>query len=129
MTRLIGVIASIFNLLFGGSYFKQLIKGESVPNPATWLIWFIVTIINTLTYFFVVKGNFWVSLASAVLAFEIFVIFVVALFKGKFSKLRKVEIISLILAFAIGVFWKISGNAIVSNLALQGIFLISFYPT
>ncbi len=129
MTEIISIVASIFNLLSGGFYFKQLIKKESIPNPATWIIWFVITILNTATYFLVVKGNFWVSLASAVLAFGISIIFITALIKGRFSPLRTVEIISLILAIGIGIFWKVSGNPLIANIALQVIFLISFYPT
>lgn len=129
MTILFSISASIFNLLSGGSYLIQVIKGKSIPNPATWLIWVVVTIINTLTYFSVVQGNLWVSLSSIVLALGILFIFLFSLVKGKFSKLGKIEIISLLAAFGIGLFWKLSGNYIVSNIALQAVFLIYFYPT
>ncbi|MHB1316467.1 MAG: hypothetical protein ACYCZW_01250 [Minisyncoccota bacterium] len=129
MTILLSISASIFNLLSGGSYLIQVIKGKSIPNPATWLIWVVVTIINTLTYFSVVHGNIWVSLSSIVLALGILFIFLFSLIKGKFSKLGRIEIVSLVIAFGIGLFWKLSGNSIISNIALQAVFLISFYPT
>lgn len=129
MTIFLSISASIFNLLSGGSYLVQVIKGKSIPNPATWLIWVVVTIINTLTYFLVVSGNWWVSLSSIVLACGIIFIFLFSLIKGKFSKLGRIEIISLVIAFGIGLFWKLSGNYIISNIALQAVFLISFYPT
>ncbi len=129
MTVFLSIFASIFNLLSGGSYLVQVIKGRSIPNPATWLIWVVVTIINTLTYFLVTGGNLWVSLSSIVLACGITFIFIFSLIKGKFSKLGKIEIISLVIAFGIGLFWKLSGNYIISNIALQAVFLISFYPT
>lgn len=128
MTQVISIIASSCNFLSGVSYFKQLIKNESTPNPATWLIWVVVTIINTVTYFFVVE-NFWIFLASAVMASVIFIIFVTALFKGKFTRINKVDTFSLLLAVAIGIFWLVSGNSVVANVSLQLIFLISFYPT
>lgn len=129
MTILLAIFASIFSLLSGLSYIKQLIKGESIPNPATWLIWLVVTIINASTYFFVVKENLWLSLSSIALAVVIATIFILALTKGKFSRLGKIEISSLLLAFFIGLFWKLSGNYIISNVSLQLVFLISFYPT
>lgn len=129
MTILLSISASIFNLLSGGSYLIQVIKGRSIPNPSTWLIWVVVTIINTLTYFSVVHGNIWVSLSSIVLALGILFIFLFSLVNGKFSKLGKIEIVSLTIAFGIGLFWKLSGNFIISNIALQAVFLISFYPT
>lgn len=129
MTQLISVIASIFNLLSGGTYFLQVLKNESVPNPSTWLIWVVVTAMNTFSYFLVSEGNLWVSLASIVLAIEIFLIFVLSLLKGKFSRLNTIDIISLAFALIIGVFWKISGNFLISNICLQILFAISFYPT
>lgn len=129
MTQLISIVASLCNFSSGASYFKQLIKNESTPNPTTWLIWVVVTIINAATYFFVVKGSIWIFLASAVMATVIFIIFVTALFKGKFTRINIVDAIFLVLAIVIGIFWKISGNAVVSNVCLQIIFLISFYPT
>lgn len=129
MTILLSIFASIFSLFSGISYIKQLIKGESIPNPVTWLIWLVVTIINTLTYFLVVEGSLWLSLSSITLAIVIATIFILSLLKGKFSKLGKIEIISLFFAFVVGLFWKLSGNYIVSNISLQVVFLISFYPT
>ncbi len=129
MEQTIAVIASICNLLSGASYFKQLLKDESVPNPATWLIWLVVTILNTVTYYIVAKRNTWLSLTSIVLALVIASIFITALVKGKFSRLGLVEILSLVFALVIGVFWKITGDAALSNICLQAIFLISFYPT
>ncbi len=129
MTVFLAIFASIFNLLSGGSYLVQVIKGKSIPNPATWLIWVVVTIINTLTYFLVTGGNLWISLSSIVLATAIMLVFLFSLLKGKFSKLGRIEIISLLVAFGIGLFWKLSGNYIISNISLQIVFLISFYPT
>jgi hypothetical protein len=129
MTQIISIIASICNLLSGATYFKQVFKEESIPNPATWLIWVVVTILNTLTYFLLSGGNFWISLASGAQAFMILVIFFFSLWKGKFSRLHAIDIICLVLALIIGIFWKISGNFVISNIALQALFTLSFYPT
>ncbi len=127
--QIFSIIASLFNIFSGATYFKQVLKNESTPNPATWLIWFVATILNTATYFIIVNGSIWVSLSSIVLAIEIFAIFVLTLFKGKFTRLGKIEIASLLIAFAVGIFWKLTGDAIISNILLQVIFIISFYPT
>lgn len=129
MTQILSILASILTLSSGGVYIKQLIKGESIPNPATWLIWLVVTIINTATYFIVVKSSFWISLSSIALACGILIVFIIALVKGKFASLGKIEIISLLVAFIIGLIWKISNNAVLANTSLQVVFLISFYPT
>ena len=128
MTETISIIAGLFNVLAGSSYLKQVVKNESTPNPTTWVIWLVVTIINSTTYFSIV-GNKWIALSSAVTAIMVFLIFVLSLFKGKFTKLNKIDIASLILAVFIGIFWQISGNAVISNISLQAVFIISFYPT
>jgi hypothetical protein len=114
MTIFLSIFASVFNLLSGGSYLVQVIKGRSIPNPATWLIWVIVTIINTLTYFLVTGGNLWISLSSIVLACGIVFIFIFSLIKGKFSKLGKIEVISLVIAFGVVGYW-VSENAPVTE--------------
>ena len=128
MTETISIIAVLFNVLAGSSYLKQIIKNESTPNPTTWIIWVIVTVINSATYFTVV-GNVWIALSSAITAIMVFLIFVLSSFKGKFTKLNKVDVISLALALVVGIFWQVSGNAIISNISLQAVFIISFYPT
>lgn len=129
MIQLISIIAGLFNLAAGTFYLRQVIKNESTPNPTTWVIWVMVTIINAATYFSVVKDNPWIALASGVTALMVFLIFITSLFKGKFTKLNYVDIASLILAVVVGVFWQVSGNAIISNIFLQIVFIISFYPT
>ena len=128
MTETISIIAGLFNVLAGSSYLKQVVKNESTPNPTTWIIWLVVTVINSATYFSVV-GNKWIALSSAITAIMVFLIFVLSLFKGKFTKLSKIDVVSLALAVVIGIFWQISGNAIISNISLQAVFIISFYPT
>ncbi len=128
MIELISIIAGLFNVGAGSFYLKQVVKNESTPNPTTWVIWFVVTILNTATYFSVVE-NPWIALSSSVTALMVSLIFILSLFKGKFTKLNRIDIVSLVLALGIGVFWQVSGNAVASNLALQAIFIISFYPT
>lgn len=128
MTQVISIIAGLFNVLAGSSYLKQVVKNESTPNPTTWIIWVIVTVINSATYFSVV-GNVWIALSSAVTAAMVFLIFVLSLSKGKFTRLNKVDVVSLVLALVIGIFWQVSGDVIVSHISLQIVFIVSFYPT
>lgn len=129
ISEFISLSASVFTFLSVASYFKQLVKGESIPNPATWMIWLAVTLLNTFTYFKVVEGNVWTSLVSIVLTVGFCVVFIYASIRGKFAKLERIEVISLILAVIIGIFWQTTGNATIANLLIQIIFLISFYPT
>lgn len=129
MIEMLSIIASCFTLGSVGSYLKQLITGESTPNPATWLIWVVITIINTLTYLSVVQGNILTALVSIALAVGISIIFVTAASKHRFTRLGKIETVSLLLAVIAGIVWQVANNAVIANLMLQIIFLISFYPT
>src|SRR5205823_3932209 len=64
----------------------------------------------------------------AVLA-STFTIFVYSLWKGKFTKVSALEQIVFVLAVLIGIFWQTTANARISNLLLQGIYLVSYVPT
>ena len=122
-------ISSLMMVAVMPFYLRQVIQGTSTPNPATWFIWVIMTIMNTFTYYYVVKGDIPKFLITAIVALGVNSIFVYSIFKGKFTKPGKVEIICFMFVFVVGVFWQTTGNDIATNLLLQGIFVISFIPT
>ena len=109
-------------------YFRQTVKGSSTPNPATWLIWVVVGVMNLVSYYSVVRGNIleWIMTPCGTLG--MIAIFIYALLKGKFGKVGATEIICIILAIIVGIIWKTRGP-VVANISLQVIFAISFYPT
>ncbi len=110
------------------SYLRQVVKGHSTPNPATWFIWTVTTIMNAFSYFQVVD-DFFTSLMTTTVAFGISSIFAYSLIRGKFGRLGMMEWTSLAMALVIGIFWQVSGNAVIANLLLQVILAISFIPT
>lgn len=129
MSEFFSLLSSVTVLLVMASYFRQVVGGVSTPNPSTWLVWVIVSAMNMISYFIVVRGDIIKSLITVVTAICITLIFIYSLFKGKFGRVGYVEIISFFGALIIGIFWKMTGNAIVSNLLLQLLLLISFFPT
>ena len=129
MVELFSGLASLLIVLVLVAYFKQVIKGQSTPNPATWLIWSIVCTMNAVSYFLVVKGNLWQSSITIIVAVGLSSIFVYSLVKGKFGKLGKTEVICFVSAVIVGILWQITGDANLANILLQGVFLISFVPT
>lgn len=129
-------LSSIFGLLSGGIalvaygfYFAQILKSQSTPNPASWLIWLLTGVINAFTYFSVTNGNIPQTFIVVAVLFSTFCIFLYSLWKGRFTKISRIEIISLLLAIAIGIFWQTTSDARTSNLLLQAIYLISYIPT
>ena len=129
ISYLFGLIAGITALITYSLYFRQTLKGQSTPNPSTWAIWLFVGIINTITYFSVTNNNLWQTFVVIAVTFSVSIVFIYSLFKGKFTKVSKIEIIVFILALAIGIFWQITSNDRMSNLLLQGIYAISYIPT
>jgi len=117
----VGLAACIVN------YFFQVYRGDSTPNTATWLIWTVVMSINSLTYMEVVGSI--KALSSLTVNAGIIAIFVYSLFRGKFTEVSHADLTCLVLACAVGAVWQISDNAKLATVALQGVFLISFWPT
>lgn len=127
-TEILGLIAALIVFVVYATYFRQVLKGTSIPNPATWVIWLIVMTMNAVSYCIMVE-SWGKSLLAICSAAFIAALFVYSLIKGKFAKLAVLEYIVIGLALVIGVFWQITKDARLANLALQAILLISFVPT
>jgi hypothetical protein len=123
-----GLIAGLFVLLAYGIYFKQILKGQSKPNPSTWGIWLLAGLINTITHFAITE-DIWQSLITFAATFSLLIIFGYSLLKGKFSKVSRIEVVTFFLAIVIAIFWQITSNERISNLILQSIYVLSFVPT
>lgn len=124
-----GLLAGATSLITYLLYFKQILKGQSTPNPSTWLIWVLIGIINAFTFFTIVHEHWWQSCIVIVGAASVFIIFVYSALKGKFSKISHTEIVIFILAIIIGLYWQLTSNDRLANLLLQFIYVISFVPT
>ena len=128
LANILSVCASITAVVCYISYVRQILKGFSIPNPATVFIWFSVGILNALTYNTIVSENIWKSLIFFTTSGLLCILFFYSLFRGKFAKFERTELLAVSMAFGIGIFWKTTGNAVVSNLLLQVIYIISFVP-
>ncbi|MBP9771608.1 MAG: hypothetical protein KBD16_01650 [Candidatus Pacebacteria bacterium] len=129
ISELLSLIAGATTVVVIATYFKQVLKNDSIPNPATWFIWLVVALLNTATYFTVVEKSFFLSMIAIVQSVGFVMFMGYALIRGKFGKVGNIELTSIALALLVGIFWQTTGDAKVSNLLLQVIFLISFYPT
>jgi hypothetical protein len=129
MAVVLQIIASILPIAVCITYLRQVNRGESTPNPSTWVIWFIVTGINTVTYFQVVNSNYFKTAIVFMVFLSMGITMAYSFFKGKFAKLAKIDISILILSIVIGIFWLITKNANISSLLLQIIIFSSYFPT
>ena len=129
MSQILALSASLCFIVVVVTYLGQVVTGDSVPNPATWFIWAVAISLNAATYVLVLQGDWLKSSISIIAAIGITTIFIYSLIRGKFAPLGKIEVFVLFLCVGIGVFWRVSENASLSNLALQIILAISFAPT
>lgn len=128
-SQILGGLSGLMLIVAYVLYFKQALKGESKPNPASWAIWLVAGLINAFTYFTVVEGNMWQSFCVSMEAVGVVLVFFYALVRGKFSRVSAVEILCLLMAVGIGIFWQVTSDDRIANLLLQSIYVISFIPT
>lgn len=122
-------LASCFFIGFAFvSFFQNMKSGDSTPNPATWLLWAIVLLMNTVSYFFVVQKGLEVLVTLTAFVGTIWILSY-AWRTSSFAPLKGTEWVCLIGSFLIFLYWVTSGNPVKSNIPLQFILLISFWPT
>jgi hypothetical protein len=129
MAEILSLCGSVFAILSMTIYFLQVVKGTSKPNPATWIIWLIVGVINLITYFYVVEGGVLRTGVLVVVTSGIAAVTIYSLIYGKFSRLSLTDSICLILAGFVVVFWQTTGDPVRANLILQIVYAVSFIPT
>lgn len=127
MVQILAVLASLLILGTVGSYMWNVVRNGVTPNPTMFFVRSIVAVMNTVSYFSVVHNDPFKWLVTAVSAGALVVMFLYSLFCGKFTKMREVDIICLVLAILIGIVWKITNGA-VANLLLQGVMVLAFVP-
>lgn len=109
-------------------YIKQIAKGTSVPNPATWLIMSVVGLINAITYGITIQWDLWPTLIGFAPGIGIVITFLFSYLRGKFAPLRTREKVIIGIAGISIVVWKTIG-ADFGNVIAQVIFLTAFWPT
>jgi hypothetical protein len=121
-------MAGVVHLVAFAVYNRQLLRGESRPNAATWTIWAFVATLNCLTYFF--AGQDWVKAILPVLgSLACIATLVYALVRGTLSPLAGVDLAALAIGVAAVLVWWFYRSASFANLVLQLAFLVSFLPT
>ena len=121
-------IANLLLVVTIVAYLRNIVANGVTPNPATFFIRSVVAIMNCFSYFAVVNKDFFVLSVTIISAIGLTVVFSYSLFKGKFTKLRFVDIVCGTAAVIIGIIWKSTGSPVLANLLLQIIMLLSFYP-
>jgi len=109
-------------------YIRQVAVGDSVPNPATWLVMSVVGVINAVTYGVTIHWDLWPTMVGVIPAVGIIITFLFSYLRGKFSPLGIREKVVIGIATVSIVVWKTVG-ADAGNIVAQIIFLVAFWPT
>ena len=127
MVQILSVLASFLLLGVVGSYMWHVVRNGATPNPTMFFVRSVVAVMNTVSYFGVVHNDPFKWLVTAVSAGALVLVFLYSLFCGKFTKMRGVDTVCLVLAILVGIVWKIT-NGVVANLLLQGVMVLAFVP-
>ncbi len=123
------ISVSIINLLIGIRYCVLIYKKEIKPALAMWVFFTLAVILSLITY--LGEGNFsiWDNILNTT---DIILVTTVSIFifiyGDKSSKFNTFDIGCLIAVLTIVVFWIISKNHLITNLLIQLILVISYFP-
>jgi hypothetical protein len=123
----LSVTASIIQLAAFVLFNRQTLRGLSKPNCATWLMWVCITVLNTANYK-ELSGDI-VDLLPFVSSIACILTFFFTLWRGKFSKLKKFELLTLCVGVLSPFVWWCFHSAFYANVLVQVALIISMIPT
>jgi hypothetical protein len=129
VSELLSVLSGVAMLVFVVMYLRQIVLGASTPNPGTWIIWSTVMAMNTASYYFVVGENLWTVLMPVIITLGTLAILAYSCVAGRLGRVGAIEIIVLLLAGAVGIFWATTRDPVASNVMMQIVLIVSFIPT
>ncbi len=128
ITLWFGVIAGLMHVTAFVLYNKQMLRGTSVPNAATWTLWAFLTVLNVSSYA-AMSGDLVKSILPAASSLACIATFFFSLYKGKLSRIDTWDGIALAIGAVSGIVWWWYKSATYANLILQLSVAISFVPT
>lgn len=128
IAMVLGFIGGAMHVMAFLIYNRQMLRGESKPNTATWSTWVVLSTLNATSYFFM-SGDWVKTLLPIASTTACIGTFAFSLLKGKLSKLDPLDTLALILGLGVSFVWWWQRNATFANLLLQIPITISFFPT
>jgi hypothetical protein len=125
---ILAVLSNLIHITAFIIYNKDLLKGESNPNRASWGIWAFITILNFTSYGSM-SGDWIKSLLPTISAILCIGTFFLTLFKGGKFVFNKWDVTALSLSIFASLVWISLQSATYANLILQIAVTIGFIPT
>ncbi len=124
----LGLIAGSVHLSAYALYLRQVLRGTSRPNTATWTLWTFLAALNAASYLAMCR-----DLAKAATpiagALACAAVLTVSFWKGRLTRLAVFDRGILAIGLSAAAVWWATRSATWANLLLQGAFVLSNVPT
>ena len=111
-------------------YVMQIFKKEVKPTLSTWIIFSAATAINAISYLVATEIDYLSGVFLLTDAVSCSIICLMSVIFNRSSvKFKPFEKYYLFTASMVVIFWFFTHNAFISNLLIQGLILVAFFPT
>lgn len=112
-------------------YCVFIIKGSVHPTLMTWILFFFAVSLSFGTYWSSGKHSFLNNICNTGDLISVLLIIVIIVFWGKNIRfnINILEIICILFSFIILIFWRVTKSHEISNIFLQVIMIIAYFPT
>lgn len=129
MQTFVIITVSLINLFIAATYFRNLYRKRSKPALAMWLFFSLAVTMSLITYLKEGNFGFWDNVLNTTdLVLTIFVTIAIFFMGDKSSRFNRFDMWCLVAVIAIVVFWLISQNHLITNLGIQLILVIAYFP-
>lgn len=129
MQEFTAITVSAINIIIALAYLVLLIKKKIKPALAMWLFFSLAVSMSLITYLKEGNYGFWDNaLNTADLFLTIFVTILIFIVGDKSTKFNKFDLVCLGFVGIIVIFWIITQNHLVTNLGIQLILIIAYFP-
>lgn len=131
MKKLFAIVTIILMVTSQTWYSYLAVKGITHPTLMTWIIFFVAVSLSFSTYWSSKKHDLLSNIcntADIILVFAVIIVVVFFCNNVRFS-MNLFEVICLLLSIVILIFWRITKTHELSNIFIQIIMVIAYFPT
>lgn len=123
------ITVSLINLFIAATYFWQLYRKRSKPALAMWIFFSLAVSMSLITYLKEGNFGFWDNVLNTTDLFLVIFVTITIWFMGdKSTRFNRFDRWCLVAVLAIIAFWVISQNHLLTNLGIQLILIIAYFP-